>query len=110
MTDDSCPCSEEEAAAIVAAESPIYAKESVRFIQRAAADAQLLVDHGRIIKHNVLSARGRTVFADFLHGLSDHFLGKLPGIPDRCGTADKGRIRAVKGADSFQASLNVCKV
>ena len=70
------------------------------FVQIAAADAEVAIDHRRIVEDEKLFGGGRAVFLDHASFALDQLRGQLAGIRDRRRAADELRPRAVEFARS----------
>ena len=72
------------------------------FVDVAATDAEIAIDHRRIVKDEKFFGGGGTVFFDDLHLIFDQLRGEFAGIGDRGGAADELRLRAVEFGDTAQ--------
>ena len=76
----------------------------------ALSNAQLAVDHGRVIKDDMPLAHRRAVLVHEGHRLAGHALRQLPGVGNRGGTADKLGPAPVKSAQALQPAQHVGQV
>src|SRR5208337_2254255 len=77
------------------------------FIDVAAANAQIPIDHWRVIEHEKLFACGRSVLFNHFDVLLDQSRSQLAGIRNRGGTADELRIGAIESRDSLESPEHV---
>ena len=77
------------------------------FVHIAAADAEIAIDHRRIVKDEEFFGGGRAIFFDDLDLVFDQLRGEFAGIGDRRGAADELRLRAIEFGDAAQAPQNV---
>ena len=76
-------------------------------VDHAAADAQLAVDHGRVVKHEMPLAHGRAVFGDGGDFPPGQLGGQLHGVGDGGAAQDEARVAAIKRAQAHQAAKHV---
>ena len=79
-------------------------------VDHAAADAQLAIDHGRVIEHEMPLAHGRAVFGDGGDLAPGQLGGQLHGVGDGGAAQDEARVTAVKCAQPHQAAKYVGQV
>ena len=83
---------------------------AARLVDVAAADAELAVDHRRIVEDEELLAARRAVALDQFEGLAGEGLGQFARIGDGGGAADELRLGIVELADAPQAAQQVGEV
>ena len=74
------------------------------------ADAQLPVDHRRVIENHVLFARRRAIIVYQFHGPLQHGFRQFLRVGDGRGAADKRGICAIKRADALQTAQQIGQV
>src|ERR1035437_7057446 len=87
-----------------------FVGQSGRFFDVAAADAEIAIDHRRIVKNEKLLAGWGTVFLDNFDLLLDQLRRQFPRIRNRRRAADELRIRAVEAGDALQSPQHVGKM
>ena len=73
------------------------------FIDIAATNAKVPVDHWRVIKNKKLFPRRRAILFDHVNFVLDQLRGQLAGVCNRSGTANELRIRTVELRDASQS-------
>ena len=82
-------------------------RQPARLLDRRAADAQLRIDHRRVVEHEVLLSPRRPVLAHLLQRDPGELGRELARIGDGGGAADELRLRPVEGGDAAQAPQHV---
>src|SRR6202040_2607203 len=83
--------------------------DTTRFQHRAAPHSHLTAEHRRVVEDEPSFAAWRAIAFDQLDVLLlQQFLRELEWVGDRCGCADEGWRRSVKGTDAFQPADDVC--
>ena len=93
-------------------ESPAHERprDAARLVHVRAADAELRVDHRRIVEDEKLFGRGRAVFLDLSHRLSGQPRRELRRIGDGRRGRNELRPGAVKRRDALQPTKHVRQV
>ena len=81
--------------------------DSARFMQVAASDAELRIHDGRIVKHEILFAGGRTILGNGFEWLLGKRFGEIFGISDGGGAADEARAGAIEFTNAFEAAQDI---
>ncbi len=85
-------------------------RDAACFMEVAAANAELPVYYGGVVKDKIVIAGRCAVFGNQLKWLFGDGLCKLPGICDGGRAADKFRLRSVEFANSFQPSQDISQM
>ena len=84
--------------------------DALDLVDHAAANAQLAIDHGRVIEHEMPLAHGRAVFGDGGDLAPGQLGGQLHGVGDGGAAQDEARVAAVKRTQAHQAAKHVGQV
>src|SRR3990172_12501755 len=76
-------------------------------MNRASTDAQLFIDHGRVIKDEDSLRRGGPALIDQVNICSQKLLSQLFRIGDGRRAADELRLRSIETADPVQPSQDI---